>query len=129
MVPTRSWKCAVLTAIYCCSLIVRATAAEPLQSEVKIVGIGAANCAEFVRESRANPIVEKHFIAWMQGYMSGIMVGRPSGSDEGIDLMPGSFPLRTQIEFVREYCLPRQNSPFAEAVEVLYRKLRNISSF
>ena len=71
---------------------------------VKIVGIGATSCARFTTEITANADAEKNYLAWMQGYMSGIMVGRPAGVDEGIDLTPYTFPLVAQAEFMRAFC-------------------------
>jgi hypothetical protein len=91
---------------------------------VKIVGIGATTCGEFAREATTNPSTQRQYLAWMQGYMSGIMIGRPPGSDEGIDLTPKSFPLQRQLTFIREYCTASPTHPFADAVETLYKRLR-----
>jgi hypothetical protein len=95
---------------------------------VKIVGIGAANCARFTADAAQSIEVEKHYIAWMQGYMSGIMVGRPTGVDEGIDLEPTKFPLRAQIQFVHDFCLKDPKSDFADAVEQLYVRLKRLNA-
>lgn len=103
-----------------------ATARAP--NKVKIVGIGAATCAEFVKESKINPPVQLHYLAWLQGYMSGIMIGRPPGVDEGIDLNPKSFPLPQQLAFIRDYCLGAPDHSFTDAVEALYKKLRNANA-
>lgn len=97
------------------------------QPPVKIVGIGAATCETFVREAVATPQVQRDYLAWMQGYMSGIMIGRPAGLDEGIDLAPKSFPLRQQLDFVRAYCLQSPAASFADAIEALYKRLRTES--
>lgn len=123
------WKGALCTALWSFAFTALAMAAEPQRKEVKIVGIGAVNCSEFLQEIRGKPTVEKHFIAWMQGYMSGIIVARPPGVDEGIDLIPASFPLNAQADFVREGCFRHPDAPFSEVVEALYKRLRTISSF
>ena len=94
------------------------------QTPIKIVGIGATTCARFVEESKTNPPVQRQYLAWMQGYMSGIMIGRPPGIDEGIDLNPKFFPLPKQLEFIRDFCLTAPSRPFADAVEELYKKLK-----
>jgi hypothetical protein len=94
------------------------------QSPIKIVGIGATTCGEFVEESKINPPVQRQYLAWMQGYMSGIVIGRPPGIDEGIDLNPKFFPLPKQLEFIRDFCLAAPSRPFADAVEELYKKLK-----
>lgn len=96
-------------------------------SPVKIVGIGATSCARFKTEIAANTDAEKNYLAWMQGYMSGIMVGRPAGVDEGIDLAPYTFPLVAQAEFIREFCAKQPNSAFADGVEQLYVRLKRLN--
>jgi len=96
-------------------------------SQVKIVGIGATDCGQFARDATTHPPSQRAYLAWMQGYMSGIMIGRPQGSDENIDLTPKAFPLAQQTMFIRDYCLASPSASFAEAVEALYKKLRSRS--
>ena len=91
---------------------------------VKIVSIGATSCVRFTTEIAANADAEKNYLAWMQGYMSGIMVGRPAGVDEGIDLAPYTFPLAAQAAFLREFCAKQPKSDFADGVELLYVRLK-----
>ncbi|MGD9923887.1 MAG: hypothetical protein AB7V13_20950 [Pseudorhodoplanes sp.] len=94
---------------------------------VKIVGIGATSCARFTTEIAANSDAERNYLAWMQGYMSGIMVGRPAGVDEGIDLAPNAFPLAAQAVFMREFCAKQPKSDFADGVEQLYVRLKKLN--
>lgn len=94
---------------------------------VKIVGIGATSCARFTTEITANADAEKNYLAWMQGYMSGIMVGRPAGVDEGIELVPHRFPVAAQAEFMREFCAKQPKSNFADGVEQLYARLKRLN--
>ena len=54
------------------------------QTAVKIVGIGAVPCSEFIRESEPDPVVEKYFFGWAQGYISGLLRRAPAGVDEGV---------------------------------------------
>lgn len=103
-----------------------ANAQQPIA--VKIVGIGATSCGSFVEQAKANPSSQRQYLAWMQGYMSGIVIARPIGVDEGIDLNPKTFPLAQQIKFIRDYCLNAPIDSFADAVEALFKKLRSISS-
>ena len=104
-----------------------AQAAAQNGAPVKIVGIGATICARFTTEIAANTDAEKNYLAWMQGYMSGIMVGRPAGVDEGIDLAPRAFPLADQAAFMREFCAKRPKSDFADGVEQLYVRLKKLN--
>ena len=114
----------------CRLLIVLVVAALPAaaQSPVKIVGIGATTCGEFAREAVDKPPTQRQYLAWMQGYMSGIVIGRPPGVDEGIDLSPKGFPLSAQLAFIRDYCLQSPSSSFADAIEALFNKLRTLSA-
>lgn len=91
---------------------------------VKIVGIGAASCQDFLGEIRGRPDVEKNFFAWAQGYMSGLLIRAPAGKDEGLDLTPPEFPLVKQAEFLRTYCSRHLGEDFTVAVNTLYRTLR-----
>ena len=109
-------------------LLVFAAFPAAAQSPVKIVGIGATTCGEFAREAVDKPPTQRQYLAWMQGYMSGIVIGRPPGVDEGIDLNPKSFPLAAQLAFMRDYCLDSPSSSFSDAVEALFKKLRTLSA-
>jgi len=94
----------------------------------KIVGLGAVRCLNFTEEVGRNPALQRDYLAWAQGYMSGILVGRPPGTDPGLDLVPGTFPLPKQLEFLRGYCNQHPSEGFADAVESLYRRLRKEGS-
>lgn len=56
--------------------------AEVVSSEVshaqtaRIVGLGATMCDQFAKGVRSNP-VQRDFLAWAQGFTSGILLGRP----------------------------------------------------
>ena len=91
---------------------------------VKIVGIGAASCQDFLGEIKGRPDVEKNFFAWAQGYMSGLLIRAPAGKDEGLDLTPPELPLLKQAEFLRSYCSRHTGEDFSDAVNMLYRTLR-----
>lgn len=66
------------------TVVVQATTAGLLAGQaqaqsVKIVGIGAATCRDFLGEIQGRPDVEKNFFAWAQGYMSGLLIRAPAG--------------------------------------------------
>ena len=99
----------------------------PVQAEfVKIVGTGATNCTEFLTALNQDPRIEREYFAWAQGYMSGILIGRPPGADDHLDLKPMEFPVRAQMSFLREYCANHRQSSFSDAVEALYHHLRGV---
>lgn len=110
-----------------CLLLAAAQASAQNGPPVKIVGIGATSCSRYTTEIASNGDAEKNYLAWMQGYMSGIMVGRPSGVDEGIDLLPSAFPLAAQAAFMREFCAKQPKSEFADGVEQLYVRLKRLN--
>lgn len=91
----------------------------------KIVGLGATSCARFLQDVEAQPTVQRDYLAWAQGYMSGILLSRPPGVDEDLNLLPPSTPLLLQLQFLRERCQLAPEQGFADAVEDLYIYLRN----
>lgn len=90
----------------------------------KIVGLGAATCGRFMGDIAADPRVRRDYLAWAQGFMSGIILSRPPGVDEGLDLNPASFDLIAQLRFLEDHCARNESLDFSQAVEALYRRLR-----
>ena len=96
--------------------------AEP--SIARIVGLGATTCLQFSEDIRLNPAVQRDYLAWGQGFMSGILMGRPPGVDEGLDLNPPTYDMTNQLHFLRDYCEENRSANFADAVKALYKRLR-----
>jgi hypothetical protein len=94
----------------------------------KIVGLGAVRCEEFNQEIRDRPALQRDYLAWAQGYMSGLLQRAPSGVDEGLDLLPLTLPLPKQLELLRRYCAQNPSSDFSDAAVELYRRLRSEGS-
>lgn len=92
----------------------------------KIVGLGATSCLQFTADVERSPAVQRDYLAWAQGFMSGILLSQPSGVDDGLDLNPQSFGLLRQLEFLREHCAKNPPAGFSDAVEALYRSLRKV---
>lgn len=90
----------------------------------KIVGLGAATCALFNQEIGENPVLQRDYFAWAQGFMSGALIRAPQGVDEGLDLTPQSFPLQEQVDFLRAFCAKNQDQDYMDAVRALYHRLR-----
>ncbi len=74
--------------------------AEPLKA--RIVGLGATTCQRFNDDVRSNPSVRRDYLAWAQGFMSGVLLSRPPGIDEGLDLAPATFDLIGQLHFLED---------------------------
>ncbi len=91
----------------------------------KIVGTGAATCATFLSDIARNPISEREYFSWAQGYMSGILMRAPPGKDENLDLTPREFPIKHQLEFLRSFCTAHQQDDYADAAASLYQRLRD----
>jgi len=51
--------------------------------------------------------------------MSGILVSRPAGVDEGLDLNPTTFGLVNQLHFLEDHCAKNTSLDFSGAVEAL----------
>ena len=94
------------------------------QAIVKIVGIGAGSCAQFMEDDLLNPGIESNYVAWAQGYMSGLLLRAPAGKDENLDLIPSGVPLDKQAAFLKNFCRVHPERDFADAVNELYRTLR-----
>jgi len=92
--------------------------------QAKIVGLGATGCAQFMLEITQNPALQRDYLAWAQGFMSGVLLGRPAGVDEGLDLIPSTLPLPEQLDFLRRYCGQNPSHSFSDAVLALYKRLR-----
>lgn len=92
--------------------------------KAKIVGLGAATCQQFNDDVKSNPSVRRDYLAWAQGFMSGILLSRPPGIDAGLDLNPATFGLINQLHFLEDHCATHTSSDFSDAVEALYKRLR-----
>ena len=98
------------------------------QTRAKIVGIGAAPCTQFTANIDGTPEVQRDYLAWAQGFMSAILLSRPAGIDEGLDLNPPSFGLVRQLEFMRQHCRQNPSEHFLDAVVALYKTLRQVNT-
>ena len=105
-------------------IVIISFAGECVAQHVKIVGLGSIDCGQFIKEIEQNPGLQRDYLAWAQGYMSGILISRPVGVDEKLDLKPSTFPLLKQLEFLRAFCTEQPATDFADAVEGLYKRLR-----
>ena len=57
-----------------------ASAGEEPPVTAKIVGLGATSCLQFTNDVKQNPAVQRDYLAWAQGFMSSILLSRPSVS-------------------------------------------------
>ncbi len=117
----------LLVASMSLAAIVTADAWRALQAEepkANIVGLGATTCQRFVADVKANSAVRRDYLAWAQGFMSGIISSRPVGVDEGLDLAPATFDLIRQLQFVEDHCARNVTLDFSDAVAALYKRLR-----
>jgi len=107
--------------------VVAADASRDLRAQAPkatIVGPGAATCQRFNDDIKSNPLLRRDYLAWAQGFMSGILSSRPPGVDEGLDLVPVMFDVRRQLQFLEDYCTRNASKDFSDAVEALYTRLR-----
>lgn len=107
-----------------CMLSCNAPAAEEGARTAQIVGLGAATCRQFTADAAADPQVRRDYLAWAQGFMSGIILSRPPGVDAGLDLNPPTFGLMSQLRFLEDHCARNETADFSSAVEALYKRLR-----
>lgn len=95
-----------------------------LAQSVKIVGLGASTCQQYLSDIQNNVAIEREYISWAQGYLSGLLIRAPAGVDENLDLTPPGFPLLRQAEYLRNFCATQPKLEFPDAVQELYRTLR-----
>ena len=121
-------KCRIrhLTAVcVMCALGWSSVAAEEQEARTaRIVGLGAATCRQFTVDAATDPRVRRDYLAWAQGFMSGIILNRPSGVDVDLDLNPPTFGLMDQLRFLEDHCARNGAIDFSTAVEALYKRLR-----
>lgn len=92
--------------------------------KARIVGLGATTCQQFNDDIKANPALRRDYLAWGQGFMSGIILSRPPGVDQDLDLAPKTFDLVSQLHFLEDHCARNASLDFSDAVEALYKRLR-----
>jgi hypothetical protein len=100
------------------------SAVQAQSSQARIVGLGATTCQRFSIDIRSNPILRRDYLAWAQGFMSGILSSRPSAVDEQLDLNPVTFDLVNQLHFLEDHCAQNSAINFSDAVAALYKRLR-----
>lgn len=66
----------------------------------QIVGLGATTCRQFAADVATDPQVLRDYLAWAQGFMSGIVLSRPPGVDAGLNLNPPTFGVMAQLRFL-----------------------------
>lgn len=122
------WRAGNLLAVVVLTMVALATdtalgvRAQPLKAT--IVGLGAATCQQFNDDVRSNPLIRRDYLAWAQGFISGILSSRPPGVDEGLDLAPTTFPAMRQLDFLGDYCARNASLDFSDGVAALYKRLR-----
>ena len=109
-------------------LLIAVFAGASYAQTTKIAGTGAVSCGTFLKDIAMNPISEREYYSWAQGYMSGILVRAPAGIDDNLDLIARAFPVIRQLQFFRDYCAARPDHSYADAAESLYKRLRKVAA-
>lgn len=118
---------ALAVSTYASPALAQTSNGTPPREVVKIVGIGAVKCNEFILQIAASPLAENEFFAWAQGFMNGALVRAPSGVDTGLDLLPSDFGAARQKGYIKEFCAKSPQSDFSDSVISLYRALRTVT--
>ncbi len=119
--------CRLIRALILSSIVSMTTGVSALRAEApraNVVGLGAVTCQQFTDDVKSDPLVRKDYLAWAQGFMSAILLSRPPGVDVGLDLNPPTFGLITQLHFLEDQCAKNASLNFSDAVEALYKRLR-----
>lgn len=123
--PKRTTRAGAMAGVLIVTLIIDAAyevRAEKLKAN--IVGLGATTCRRFKEDIKSDPPIRKAYLAWTQGFMSGILSSGPPGVDEGLDLNPTTFGLLNQLRFLEDLCARNSSLDFSDAVASFYKRLR-----
>lgn len=123
--PKRTTRAGAMAGVLIAALIIDSgyeLRAEALKAN--IVGLGATTCRRFKEDVKSDPSIRKAYLAWTQGFMSGILSSRPPGVDEGLDLNPATFGLLNQLRFLEDLSAKNSSLDFSDAVATLYKRLR-----
>lgn len=90
---------------------------------IKIVGVGATPCRLFLKEAATGSQSQRDYLAWAQGYMSGLVSGSASPRYDRVDLSSDRVSLVRQLEYLRRECEGNPDQSFADVVEALFRFL------
>lgn len=112
----RQFACMVATAVFVSSV--------SYSQSVKIVGLGASSCSKYLRDIGEDAEINKQYLAWAQGFMNGALVRAPTGVDDGLDLLPVTFPIIKQVEFLKTWCSQNTQSDFSDASFNLFKDIR-----
>lgn len=91
---------------------------------VDIVGLGASSCQRFLSDIAINPHIEGQYLAWAQGYLSGLLIRAPKGVDENLKLLPVDFPIQRQAVLLKKFCRTNSDKDYVDGVQLLYKTLR-----
>ena len=91
---------------------------------VRIVGPGAARCSRFSEDIARDPRQEREYFAWAQGVMSGLLLRAPTPAEADLDLLPPSFGVEAQMDFLQANCRHDADQGFADATVALFRELK-----
>jgi hypothetical protein len=95
---------------------------------INVVGVGATSCTQFIEEIGRKPATELTYLAWAQGFLSGALLRAPKGVDEDLDLLPPSFPIEKQAQFLRTFCTGNPTQDYMDGVHALYQRLKGSPS-
>jgi hypothetical protein len=87
-----------------------------------IQGLGAQACASFASNFKQNPMMEKFYFTWAQGYMSGLNMGLLAIGNEMTDLR--NFDIDRQQSFIRRFCDQHPLRDYTDAVDDLFTTMR-----
>jgi hypothetical protein len=98
------------------------------ESDAKITGLGSVTCQRFLDDKKSNAILRRDYMAWAQGFLSGIRVSQAAGIDDQLNLSPVTYDLVNQLHFLEDYCERNAKQLYSNAVAALYQRLREEES-
>lgn len=94
------------------------------ESDAKIAGLGSVTCQRFLDDKKSNAILRRDYMAWAQGFLSGMRVSQAAGIDDQLNLSPVTYDLVNQLHFLEDHCQRNAKQTYSDAVSALYQRLR-----
>lgn len=93
--------------------------------DLLIAGLGSAKCSDFIAAEGAG---RDAYLAWAEGYMSGINATLQRYQDPAIPLHGAdTMSAERQVAYITEHCEISPDSPFFSAAADLFSALSNVA--
>lgn len=96
--------------------------AQPAKAETNVIGLGNFSCEKFLKLLDINPRSEEKFLAWAQGYISGLSddLSHANPNTNTNDFMSN---MTYGSERIKQFCIENPESKFFTAVDSAFHDI------